>query len=41
MTFTLIKGKFMPLAGIPDGNSVRFRADNVNRWGKLEGIRLS
>ena len=28
MPFTLIKGTFMPAAGIPDGDTVRFRADN-------------
>lgn len=37
MPFTLIKGRFMPRAGIPDGDSVRFRADNRNLWAKLEG----
>lgn len=37
MPFLLIKGRFMPQAGIPDGDSVRFRADNRNLWAKLEG----
>lgn len=39
MEFTLIKGRFVPLAGIPDGDSVRFRADNINLWSRLEGVR--
>jgi len=37
MPFTLIKGNFKPNAGIPDGDSVRFRAENLNLWTKLEG----
>lgn len=37
MPFTLIKGTFTPQAGIPDGDSVRFRADNRNLWAKLKG----
>lgn len=37
MPFTLIKGKFKPEAGIPDGDSVRFEADNPKLWDKLEG----
>jgi endonuclease YncB( thermonuclease family) len=37
MPFTLIAGRFKPLAGIPDGDSVRFLADNLSLWGKLEG----
>jgi endonuclease YncB( thermonuclease family) len=42
MSFTLIRGHFMPLAGIPDGDSVRFLADNNDLWKKLEGkpVRL-
>jgi hypothetical protein len=37
MPFTLIKGRFKPKAGIPDGDSVRFLADNSNLWNDLEG----
>jgi endonuclease YncB( thermonuclease family) len=37
MPFTLIKGRFKPLAGIPDGDSVRFLANNQKLWTKLEG----
>lgn len=39
MPFTLIKGRFIPLAGIPDGDSARFRAVNLDLWAKLEGVR--
>lgn len=37
MGFTLIKGKFKPNAGVPDGDSVRFEANNTNLFKKLEG----
>jgi endonuclease YncB( thermonuclease family) len=37
MPFTLIKGSFHPKAGIPDGDSVRFKADNLALWARLEG----
>jgi hypothetical protein len=37
MPFTLIKGRFKPQAGIPDGDSVRFLANNLNLWANLEG----
>jgi hypothetical protein len=37
MPFTLIKGHFKPQAGIPDGDSVRFLADNLALWDELEG----
>lgn len=37
MPFTLIKGHFVPKAGIPDGDSVRFRASNLALWKKLQG----
>lgn len=37
MPFLLIKGRFIPQAGIPDGDSVRFRADDRNLWTKLKG----
>lgn len=36
MPFTLIKGTFMPAAGIPDGDTVRFRADNPSLLCGLE-----
>src|SRR5512136_1543127 len=37
MPFTLIKGCFKPGAGVPDGDSVRFLANDLSLWGKLEG----
>ncbi|HEX2180868.1 MAG TPA: hypothetical protein VHH10_01185 [Rubrobacteraceae bacterium] len=37
MPFTLIKGSFKPGAGTPDGDSVRFLADDVDLWERLEG----
>ena len=37
MPFILIKGRFKPKAGVPDGDSVRFLANNINLWKKLEG----
>jgi endonuclease YncB( thermonuclease family) len=37
MPFTLIKGRFRPKAGEPDGDSVRFLANNLALWKKLEG----
>ena len=37
MPFTLLKGHFKPEVGVPDGDSVRFRADNLALWNKLEG----
>jgi len=37
MPFILIKGRFKPKAGVPDGDSVRFLANNVKLWKKLEG----
>ena len=37
MPFTLIKGKFVPKVGVPDGDSVRFRADDPIYWLKLKG----
>ena len=37
MSFVLIKGHFVPKAGIPDGDSVRFRANDLTLWKKLEG----
>jgi hypothetical protein len=37
MPFTLIKGTFVPAAGTPDGDSVRFLADNNGLWNTLQG----
>jgi endonuclease YncB( thermonuclease family) len=37
MPFYAIKGNFVPSAGVPDGDSVRFRAKNLALWKKLEG----
>ena len=37
MPFTLIKGHFKPLVGEPDGDSVRFLADQPALWDRLEG----
>jgi hypothetical protein len=37
MPFVLIKGTFFPGVGIPDGDSVRFAADNVSLWNRLDG----
>lgn len=42
MPFILIKGRFKPTVGIPDGDSVRFKANNPALWKKLDGtpVRL-
>lgn len=40
MPFTLIKGHFVPAVGAPDGDSVRFRADDPIFWLKLGGRRV-
>jgi hypothetical protein len=40
LPFTLIKGQFVPAAGEPDGDSVRFRANDPIFWLKLEGRRV-
>ena len=37
MPFVLIKGTFFPGVGVPDGDSVRFRADNIALWNRLQG----
>ncbi len=37
MPFTLVKGRYKPNAGIPDGDSVRFLADDLSLWNKLQG----
>lgn len=38
MAFTLIKGVFNPLNGEPDGDSVRFLADDDSLFDRLEGV---
>lgn len=37
MPFTLIKGRFKPQAGVPDGDSVRFLAADLSLWERLQG----
>ena len=37
MPFVLIKGTFFPGVGIPDGDSVRFAADDLSLWSRLAG----
>ena len=37
MPFTLIKGKFVPSAGTPDGDSVPFLVNNNEFWNSLQG----
>ncbi len=37
MPFVLIKGTFFPGVGIPDGDSVRFAADDISLWDSLDG----
>ncbi len=37
MPFVLIKGTYFPGVGIPDGDSVRFAADDLSLWSRLEG----
>jgi endonuclease YncB( thermonuclease family) len=37
MPFTLIRGTYKPNAGTPDGDSLRFLADDLALWKKLEG----
>ena len=37
MPFILIKGAFFPGVGIPDGDSVRFAADDLSLWSRLAG----
>lgn len=37
MPFTLIKGHYQPKVGVPDGDSVRFLADNLDLWKRLQG----
>lgn len=38
MSFIVIKGTYHVLGYSPDGDSIRFRANNPENWGKLEGI---
>lgn len=38
MPFVLIKGRFRPDLGQPDGDSVRFAADDLTLWARLEGV---
>jgi hypothetical protein len=37
MPFVLIKGTFFPGVGISDGDSVRFAADDISLWNRLDG----
>jgi hypothetical protein len=37
MPFVLIKGTYFPGVGIPDGDSVRFAADDLSLWSRLTG----
>ncbi|HYP08927.1 MAG TPA: hypothetical protein VER03_22040 [Bryobacteraceae bacterium] len=37
MPFVVIKGVYRPGVGIPDGDSVRFAADDPSLWNRLEG----
>ena len=37
MKFTLIKGSFKPKTGQPDGDSVRFQADDPTLWDRIPG----
>jgi endonuclease YncB( thermonuclease family) len=37
MPFVLVKGTFFPGVGTPDGDSVRFAADNMSLWSRLKG----
>lgn len=38
MSFTLIKGTFHVVGYSPDGDSIRFKANNPENWSKLIGI---
>lgn len=38
MAFILIKGTFHVVGYSPDGDSIRFQADNLENWSKLSGI---
>lgn len=41
MPFTLVKGTFIPGAGIPDGDSVRFKPDNIDLMRSIPRVRMS
>lgn len=40
MPFTLIKGTFHAKGYSPDGDSLRFKADNASNWKKLDGRKV-
>lgn len=37
MPFVLIRGTYFPAIGEPDGDSVRFAADDISLWDRLDG----
>lgn len=37
MPFTLIKGRYTPNLGIAEGDTVRYVADNLELWNRLDG----
>jgi hypothetical protein len=39
MPFTLVKGSLHIVGSSPDGDSVKFKADSVSAWKKIEGAR--
>ena len=39
MPFVLIRGAYFPAIGEPDGDSVRFAADDISLWDRLDGRR--
>ena len=40
MSFRVIKGTFHVVGYSPDGDSIRFKADNLDNWALLEGIKV-
>ncbi len=38
MSFTLIKGTFHAVGYSPDGDSIRFKANNPENWNKIKGL---
>src|SRR5215218_9795870 len=40
MGFTLIKGRFRPAAGVPDGDSVRFEPDDADLMRSIPRVRM-
>ena len=40
MAFTLVKGRFRPAAGIPDGDSVRFEPDDADLMRSIPRVRM-